>query len=182
MHTHGLMLLVPGRRQRGAGHGLSWLGAQPRQCRGAPGAGGAYRCHRPQSQGRPSQPFYNVLRACSWYLECCRPCISPGTCRSFRSRQRHRSDRSCLTVCIQILRRSGDACAVSDSLLCVQVEAIHAGLECGIILQKVPGMDAVSYGPTIKGAHSPDERVEIATVAPFWEATLKILGKLAACQ
>ena len=58
----------------------------------------------------------------------------------------------------------------------MQVGAIHAGLECGIILEKVPGMDAVSYGPTIKGAHSPDERVEIATVAPFWEATLKILG------
>ncbi|CAK0786449.1 hypothetical protein CVIRNUC_009662 [Coccomyxa viridis] len=62
----------------------------------------------------------------------------------------------------------------------VKVGAIHAGLECGIILEKVPGMDAVSYGPTIKGAHSPDERVEIATVAPFWEATLKILGRLAA--
>ena len=66
--------------------------------------------------------------------------------------------------------------------LCMQVGAIHAGLECGIILEKVPGMDAVSYGPTIKGAHSPDERVEIATVAPFWEATLKILGRLAARQ
>ena len=67
-------------------------------------------------------------------------------------------------------------------LICMQVGAIHAGLECGIILEKVPGMDAVSYGPTIKGAHSPDERVEIATVAPFWEATLKILGRLAARQ
>lgn len=65
---------------------------------------------------------------------------------------------------------------------CMQVGAIHAGLECGIILEKVPGMDAVSYGPTIKGAHSPDERVEIATVAPFWEATLKILGRLAQAQ
>ncbi len=64
----------------------------------------------------------------------------------------------------------------------MQVGAIHAGLECGIILEKVPGMDAVSYGPTIKGAHSPDERVEIATVAPFWQATLKILGKLASAN
>ncbi|CAL5222920.1 g5353 [Coccomyxa viridis] len=63
-----------------------------------------------------------------------------------------------------------------------KVGAIHAGLECGIILEKVPGMDAVSYGPTIKGAHSPDERVEIATVAPFWQATLKILGKLASAK
>lgn len=69
--------------------------------------------------------------------------------------------------------------AVTHNEVVMQVGAIHAGLECGIILEKVPGMDAVSYGPTIKGAHSPDERVEIATVAPFWEATLKILGRLA---
>ena len=44
---------------------------------------------------------------------------------------------------------------------------------------QVPGMDMVSYGPTIRGAHSPEERVEIATVAPFWEATLRLLGRLA---
>lgn len=40
-----------------------------------------------------------------------------------------------------------------------KVAAIHAGLECGIIGEKVQGMDAVSYGPTITGAHSPDEQV-----------------------
>ncbi len=40
-------------------------------------------------------------------------------------------------------------------------------------------MDTVSLGPTIRGAHSPDEKVEIATVQPFWEAVLKILGRLA---
>lgn len=61
----------------------------------------------------------------------------------------------------------------------LQVGAIHAGLECGIIGEKVPGIDMVSYGPTIRGAHSPDEKVEIATVGPFWDATLKILGRLA---
>jgi dipeptidase D len=61
----------------------------------------------------------------------------------------------------------------------VQVGAIHAGLECGIIGEKVPGIDMVSYGPTIRGAHSPDEKVEIATVAPFWDATLHILQRLA---
>lgn len=44
-----------------------------------------------------------------------------------------------------------------------KVAAIHAGLECGIIGEKVPGMDAVSYGPTITGAHSPDEQVREAT-------------------
>ena len=60
-----------------------------------------------------------------------------------------------------------------------QVGAIHAGLECGILGAKVPGIDMVSYGPTIRGAHSPEERVEVATVAPFWEATLRLLGRLA---
>ena len=56
-----------------------------------------------------------------------------------------------------------------------KVEAIHAGLECGIIGEKVPGMDMVSLGPTIKGAHSPDERVEIAAVAKYWEYLRAIL-------
>lgn len=60
-----------------------------------------------------------------------------------------------------------------------KVAAIHAGLECGIIGEKVPGMDAVSYGPTITGAHSPDEQVNIGTVKPFWDVTLKILEALA---
>ena len=58
--------------------------------------------------------------------------------------------------------------------------AIHAGLECGIIGEKLPGLDMVSYGPTIKGAHSPQERVQISTVEPFWQATLTILQRLAA--
>lgn len=43
-----------------------------------------------------------------------------------------------------------------------QVGAIHAGLECGILGEKFPGMDTVSLGPTIKGAHSPDERVLVS--------------------
>jgi dipeptidase D len=59
------------------------------------------------------------------------------------------------------------------------LKAIHAGLECGIIGEKLPGVQSVSYGPTIRGAHSPDERVQVSTVAPFWEATLNILGRLA---
>ena len=59
------------------------------------------------------------------------------------------------------------------------VKAIHAGLECGILGEKLPGCQSVSYGPTIKGAHSPDERVQISTVKPFWEATLKIMEALA---
>lgn len=49
-----------------------------------------------------------------------------------------------------------------------KVAAIHAGLECGIIGEKVPGMDAVSYGPTITGAHSPDEQVDSHCVTFMW--------------
>ncbi len=56
--------------------------------------------------------------------------------------------------------------------------AIHAGLECGVIGEKVEGMDMVSFGPTIKGPHSPDERVEIASVDKFWDLLLKILQEL----
>ncbi|GAB4815754.1 hypothetical protein N2152v2_002800 [Parachlorella kessleri] len=60
-----------------------------------------------------------------------------------------------------------------------EIKAIHAGLECGIIGEKVPGIDSVSYGPTIRGAHSPDERVQVSTVEPFYQATLRILESLA---
>jgi len=59
--------------------------------------------------------------------------------------------------------------------LAPKVKAIHAGLECGIIGDKYPGMDMISYGPTIKGAHSPDERIEIASVQKFWDLTLEVL-------
>jgi len=57
-----------------------------------------------------------------------------------------------------------------------EVKAIHAGLECGIIGETVPGIDMISFGPTIKNPHSPDELVEIKTVGKFWgllEETLK---------
>ncbi|KAK9818925.1 hypothetical protein WJX74_001245 [Apatococcus lobatus] len=60
-----------------------------------------------------------------------------------------------------------------------KVGAIHAGLECGIIGERCNGMDMVSFGPTIKGAHSPDEAVNILTVEPFWNATLEVLKRLA---
>ncbi|HPG33533.1 MAG: aminoacyl-histidine dipeptidase [Lentimicrobiaceae bacterium] len=56
-----------------------------------------------------------------------------------------------------------------------KVLAIHAGLECGLVGEKYPGMDMISYGPTIKGAHSPDERLKIDTVQKFWDLTLEIL-------
>ena len=57
--------------------------------------------------------------------------------------------------------------------------AIHAGLECGVIGEKVDGMDMISFGPTIKGPHSPDERVDIPFVEKFWNLLLKILEELA---
>jgi len=59
-----------------------------------------------------------------------------------------------------------------------KVLVIHAGLECGLIGEKFPGMDMISYGPTIKGAHSPDERLLISTVSKFWELTLEVLKNI----
>lgn len=56
-----------------------------------------------------------------------------------------------------------------------KVVACHAGLECGILGKNYPDMDMISYGPTIKGAHSPDERVSISSVQKFWRFTLEIL-------
>ena len=49
------------------------------------------------------------------------------------------------------------------------VEAIHAGLECGIIGSKYDGMDMISFGPTIKNPHSPDEKIEIESIGKTWD-------------
>jgi dipeptidase D len=60
------------------------------------------------------------------------------------------------------------------------VEAIHAGLECGLLLEKLPwDTDAISFGPTIVNAHSPKESCEVATVEPFWRLLTLTLAKLA---
>jgi dipeptidase D len=59
------------------------------------------------------------------------------------------------------------------------VRAIHAGLECGLIGDKYPGMDMISYGPTIRNPHSPGEKLEIATVGKFWVLTLDLLKRIA---
>lgn len=56
-----------------------------------------------------------------------------------------------------------------------EVKAIHAGLECGLFLQKYPGLDMISFGPTIKGAHTPEERLDIGTVEKFWDFLLRML-------
>ncbi len=60
-----------------------------------------------------------------------------------------------------------------------EIKAIHAGLECGILEGKNPGMDMVSFGPTIEGAHSPDERVNIPTVEKFYDLLKGILKRVA---
>ena len=49
-----------------------------------------------------------------------------------------------------------------------KVRAVHAGLECGLFLEKYPHLEMVSFGPTVTGVHSPDERINIATVEKFW--------------
>lgn len=60
-----------------------------------------------------------------------------------------------------------------------EVKAVHAGLECGILANKYPGLDMVSFGPTIEGAHSPDERVKIPDVEKFYRLLKNILTEIA---
>jgi len=58
------------------------------------------------------------------------------------------------------------------------VKAIHAGLECGILKGKKPDLDILSFGPTIRGAHSPSERLLIDSVSPFWQFLITLLAEL----
>ncbi len=58
------------------------------------------------------------------------------------------------------------------------VKAIHAGLECGLFLTKYPDLDMISIGPTVRGAHSPDERIEIDSVRKFWDLLVEILENM----
>lgn len=62
------------------------------------------------------------------------------------------------------------------------VAACHAGLECGIISEHYPGMDMISFGPTIRHPHSPDEKVHISSVGKFWNYLVKILEEVPAAQ
>ena len=59
-----------------------------------------------------------------------------------------------------------------------EVKSIHAGLECGIIGDKYPGIDMVSFGPTLEGVHSPDEAIHIGSVTKYWEFLRAILEKV----
>ncbi len=60
-----------------------------------------------------------------------------------------------------------------------KVEALHAGLECGLFLEKMPNLDMVSFGPTLKDIHSPNEKANIASVGEFWKLLTDILRRLA---
>ncbi len=58
------------------------------------------------------------------------------------------------------------------------VKAIHAGLECGLILEQYPDLDMVSFGPTLRDVHSPVEKIEIKTVQMWWDHLLLMLKKI----
>ena len=61
-----------------------------------------------------------------------------------------------------------------------EVRAIHAGLECGLFSEKYPEMDMISFGPTLRGVHSPDERLLIPTVEKVWDHLKEILRNIPA--
>jgi dipeptidase D len=58
------------------------------------------------------------------------------------------------------------------------VRVIHAGLECGLILEKYPELDMLSFGPTIRGAHTPSERINIGSTNKFWKLLLEVLRRI----
>ena len=59
-----------------------------------------------------------------------------------------------------------------------KVQACHAGLECGILNERYPGLDMISFGPTIKNPHSPDEKVHIKSVEKFWNLLIEVLRNI----
>jgi dipeptidase D len=58
------------------------------------------------------------------------------------------------------------------------IRAIHAGLECGLIYQKFKGIDMISFGPTIRGAHTPEEKIEVKTVQMFWDLLTDVITRI----
>ena len=61
-----------------------------------------------------------------------------------------------------------------------KIKAIHAGLECGLFLEKAPHLDMISFGPTMRGVHSPDERLSISSTARFWQHLVALLENVPA--
>lgn len=62
------------------------------------------------------------------------------------------------------------------------IRSIHAGLECGLIYENVKGIDMISFGPTIKGAHTPEEKIEINSTRKFWELLTDVIQKMSNCS
>ena len=63
-----------------------------------------------------------------------------------------------------------------------KVQVVHAGLECGVIGAKCPGMDMVSFGPTLRSPHTPFERCNIPSVAKYWQFVVALLENITAKQ
>jgi dipeptidase D len=61
-----------------------------------------------------------------------------------------------------------------------KIKAIHAGLECGLFLEKYPHLDMISFGPTLRDVHSPNERIQIDTVDLWWQHLLCLLKNIPA--
>jgi dipeptidase D len=59
-----------------------------------------------------------------------------------------------------------------------QVKSIHAGLECGILSGTFPNMEMISFGPNIRGAHSPEERLQVSSTQKFWELLVLLLNEI----
>jgi dipeptidase D len=62
------------------------------------------------------------------------------------------------------------------------IRAIHAGLECGLVFEKFKGIDMISFGPTIRGAHTPEEMIEIRTAQMFWDLLINVVGNMPEIQ
>ena len=58
------------------------------------------------------------------------------------------------------------------------IRAIHAGLECGLVYEKIKGIDMISFGPTIRGAHTPEEMIEITTAQMFWDLLIDVVQNM----
>jgi dipeptidase D len=58
------------------------------------------------------------------------------------------------------------------------VRAIHAGLECGLVYEKIKNIDMISFGPTIRGAHTPEEMIEIKTAQMFWDLLIDVVKNM----
>jgi dipeptidase D len=75
---------------------------------------------------------------------------------------------------LQITRKSYTSLFGKEPL----VRAIHAGLECGLVYEKINGIDMISFGPTIKGAHTPEEMIEIRTAQMFWDLLIDVVQNM----